>query len=109
MRWGPYAAADMGSSQKLREALAGGPARDKDRKEPAVADGILSVTPDPPEAAEWRNKSVLDIVAADSSFHQAEDAAGDGAVCAAAVVWWCALPAAQAAGLTCCLLFHWFM
>jgi hypothetical protein len=58
-------------AQKLKEALAG-PAKDK--KEPAVADGILSVTPDPPEAAEWR-KSVLDTIAADSSF-PADDEAG---------------------------------
>lgn len=44
----------MGSSRrKLREVLAGRPARDKERKEPAAAvtDNILSVTPDPPEAA----------------------------------------------------------
>jgi hypothetical protein len=58
-------------AQKLKEALAG-PAKDK--KEPAVADGILSITPDPPEAAEWR-KSVLDTIAADSSF-PADDEAG---------------------------------
>ena len=51
-------------TKRVKEALAG---PGKDKKEPAVADGILSVTPDPPEAAEWR-KSVLDTVAADSSF-----------------------------------------
>jgi hypothetical protein len=69
-------------SQKLKEALAG-PAKDK--KEPTVADGILSVTPDPPEASEWRNKSVLDTVASDSTF--LDDETGDGSVA-------CMLPAA---------------
>lgn len=52
-------------TQKLKEALAGPASKEKG---PPVADGILSVTPDPPEVAEWRNKSVLDTVAADSSF-----------------------------------------
>lgn len=62
-------------TQKLREALAG-PAKEKD-KQPPVADGILSVTPDPPEAAEWR-KSVLDTVVADSSFLDDGDGNADG-------------------------------
>jgi hypothetical protein len=90
----------MGSQKNLKEALAG-PAKDK--KEPTVADGILSLTPDPAEAAEWRNKSVLDTVAADSTFLQDDDI-GDGSVAC------CLLRAAQirAANLTavfllCCL------
>ena len=64
-------------TQKLREALAG-PSKDKD-KQPPVADGVLSVTPDPPEAAEWR-KSVLDTVAADSSFLEDSESGRPGMV-----------------------------
>jgi hypothetical protein len=71
----------MGATNKLKEALAG-PAKDK--REPAVADGVLSVTPDPPEAAEWRNKSVLNTVAADSTL--LEEESGDCTCCAAVLL-----------------------
>ena len=47
------------SQAKLREALAGGaPTKEKG---PPVADGVISETPDTPEAIEWRTKqSVID-------------------------------------------------
>eukprot|EP00878_Enallax_costatus_P025635 GHUV01027445.1.p1 GENE.GHUV01027445.1~~GHUV01027445.1.p1 ORF type:complete len:326 (+),score=70.47 GHUV01027445.1:292-1269(+) len=50
-------------ASRLKEALAGGQAKDKG---PVVADGVLTVTPDSPEAG-W-GPSVLDTVSADSSF-----------------------------------------
>lgn len=62
-------------AQKLREALSA--KADKSDKQPLEL-GVLSVTPDPPEVAEWRNKSFLDTVAADSGF--LEEADGEGVV-----------------------------
>lgn len=61
------------SQARLREALnAGGPGT-KD-KTPPVADGILSVTPDTPEAEEWRNRrSAIDSAAACSSYLDEDD------------------------------------
>jgi hypothetical protein len=44
---------------RLREALAGPPTEKS--KGPPVADGTLTVTPDTPEAVEWRTRrSVID-------------------------------------------------
>ena len=53
---------------RLREALnAGGPGPKE--KGPPVADGILSVTPDTPEAVEWRSRrSIIDSAGASSSY-----------------------------------------
>lgn len=70
---------DLGNSQasitqmsqaRLREALsAGGPATGTKDKGPPVADGVLSVTPDTPEAQEWKNRqSPIDIVCASSPY-----------------------------------------
>lgn len=89
-------------SQRLREALAG-PTKDKDKKEPFVVDGILSVTPDPPEAAEWRNKSVLDTVAADSTFLEDETGVGTalGHFCCA----WAGISASMPTACVSCLFF----
>lgn len=55
------------SQAKLREALAGGaPTKEKG---PPVADGVLSVTPDTPEAVEWRTRqSVIDAIASSSTY-----------------------------------------
>ena len=58
------------SNARLREALAGTPTV-KEKGTP-VADGSLTVTPDSPEAAEWRNKSVLDCVATTSTYLEDE-------------------------------------
>ncbi len=58
------------SQARLREALsAGGPATGAKDKGPPVADGVLSVTPDTPEAQEWKNRqSPIDIVCASSPY-----------------------------------------
>jgi chemotaxis protein histidine kinase CheA len=55
------------SQAKLREALAGGaPTKEKG---PPVADGVISETPDTPEAIEWRTKqSVIDTIASSSTY-----------------------------------------
>jgi hypothetical protein len=55
------------SQAKLREALAGGaPTKEKG---PPVADGVISETPDTPEAIEWRTKqSVIDSIASSSTY-----------------------------------------
>lgn len=62
---------------RLREALnAGGPGSQKE-KGPPSPDGILSVTPDTPEAVEWRTRqSVIDSAGASSSY--LEDDSGEG-------------------------------
>ncbi|CAL8461898.1 g1429 [Coccomyxa elongata] len=54
---------------RLREALnAGGPGSQKE-KGPQPVDGILSVTPDTPEAVEWRTRrSIIDSAGASSSY-----------------------------------------
>lgn len=51
------------NASRLKEALAGGQVKEKG---PAVADGVLSITPDPPEAG-W-GASVLDTLSAEESF-----------------------------------------
>ncbi|KAG7672953.1 hypothetical protein Ndes2526B_g08521 [Nannochloris sp. 'desiccata'] len=55
------------SQAKLREALAGGaPTKEKG---PPVADGVISETPDTPEAIEWRTKqSVIDSITSSSTY-----------------------------------------
>ena len=60
------------SQAKLREALAGGaPTKEKG---PPVADGVISETPDTPEAIEWRTKqSVIDSIASSSTYLDPED------------------------------------
>jgi hypothetical protein len=63
------------SNARLREALAGTPTV-KEKGTP-VADGSLTVTPDSPEAAEWRNKSILDCVATTSTYLE-DDSDGTG-------------------------------
>lgn len=57
---------------RLREALtAGGPGTKE--KGPPVADGLLSVTPDTPEAIEFRTRrSIFDSVGASSSYLEDE-------------------------------------
>lgn len=57
---------------RLREALtAGGPGTKE--KGPPVADGFLSVTPDTPEAIEFRTRrSIFDSVGASSSYLEDE-------------------------------------
>jgi len=68
----------QGGQARLREALqAGGPGSQKE-KGPPIADGILTVTPDTPEAVEWRSRrSVIDSAGASSSY--LEDESGEGA------------------------------
>ena len=65
---------------RLREALnAGGPGTKE--KGPPVADGSLTVTPDTPEAIEFRSrKSVIDSLGASSSGYL-EDETGASAQC----------------------------
>ena len=62
------------STARLREALnAGAPGNSKE-KGPPVADGILSVTPDTPEAAEWRTRrSAIDFPSSSSSYLEDEE------------------------------------
>mmetsp|Transcript_12537 Transcript_12537/g.35224 ORF Transcript_12537/g.35224 Transcript_12537/m.35224 type:complete len:1065 (+) Transcript_12537:198-3392(+) len=62
------------SNARLREALnAGGPGTSKE-KGPPVADGVLSVTPDTPEAAEWRTRqSAIDFPSSSSSYLEEDD------------------------------------
>ena len=57
--------AQAANASRLREALASSSVKEKGTP---VADGLLTVTPDSPEAAEWRNKSVLDCVATTSTY-----------------------------------------
>ena len=59
---------------RLREALqAGGPSTQKE-KGPPVADGILTVTPDTPEALEWKSRrSAIDSAGTSSSFLEDSD------------------------------------
>ena len=61
---------------RLREALtAGGPGTKE--KGPPVADGFLSVTPDTPEAIEFRSRrSIFDSVGASSSYLEDETGMG---------------------------------
>lgn len=68
------------SNARLREALnAGGPGTGKD-KGPPVADGVLSVTPDTPEAAEWRSRqSAIDFPSSSSTYLEEDD---DGSLAA---------------------------
>lgn len=54
------------STARVREALTG--TTTVKEKGPPVADGVLSVTPDTPEVAEWRSKQSLDCVATSSSY-----------------------------------------
>ncbi|KAK9834319.1 hypothetical protein WJX81_006825 [Elliptochloris bilobata] len=63
----------QGGQARLREALqAGGPGSQKE-KGPPVADGILTVTPDTPEAVEWRTRrSIIDSAGASSSYLEDE-------------------------------------
>lgn len=63
------------NASRLKEALAGGQAKEKG---PVVADGVLSITPDPPEAS-W-SKSVLESLSADSSFLEDDGGKGPAAV-----------------------------
>lgn len=71
------------SQARLREALtAGGPSTKE--KGPPVADGVLSVTPDTAEAIEWHSRqSVVDRIAACSSFLDDDDGAWAAAAAAA--------------------------
>jgi len=62
------------SNARLREALNAGGAGASKEKGPPVADGILSVTPDTPEAAEWRTRqSAIDFPSSSSSFLEEEE------------------------------------
>lgn len=64
------------SAQRLKEALAPHKA---DRGASAVPDGILSATPDAPDA-EWRSRSVLDTVCGDSTLLEEADSKQPGAL-----------------------------
>lgn len=64
-------AGNTSNNARVREALAGPPTV-KD-KTPPVADGVLSVTPDTPEVAEWRSKQSMDCVATTSTYLEDED------------------------------------
>jgi hypothetical protein len=70
------------SAARLREALtAGGPTSGKGDRA-AAADGVLSPTPDSPDAAEWRARaSIIDTACASSSYLDE-----DGGECACACV-----------------------
>ena len=59
---------------RLREALnAGGPGTQKE-KGPPVADGVLTVTPDTPEAREWKSRmSAIDSAGTSSSYLEDEE------------------------------------
>lgn len=59
---------------RLREALnAGGPGTQKE-KGPPVADGVLTVTPDTPEALEWKSRmSAIDSAGTSSSYLEDEE------------------------------------
>ena len=74
----------MTGQARLREALnAGGPGQKE--KGPPVADGVLTVTPDTPEALEWRTRrSFMDSAGASSSYLEddAGELAGDCQLCA---------------------------
>lgn len=65
----PPTSSNSVAQARLREALnAGGPGTKE--KGPPVADGFLSVTPDTPEAIEFRSRqSVIDSVGASSSSY----------------------------------------
>lgn len=60
----------MSQASRLREALnAGGPLPASKDKGPPVADGVLSVTPDTPEAVDWKSRqSPIDVVCASSPY-----------------------------------------
>ena len=64
------------SAARLREALtAGGPTSGKGDRA-AAADGVLSPTPDTPDAAEWRARaSIIDTACASSSYLDEESGA----------------------------------
>jgi hypothetical protein len=66
------------STARLREALtAGGPTSGKGARA-AAADGVLSPTPDTPDAAEWRARaSIIDTACASSSYLDEEGGACD--------------------------------
>lgn len=68
----PPTSSNSGAQARLREALnAGGPGTKE--KGPPVADGFLSVTPDTPEAIEFRSRqSVIDSGASSSSYLEDE-------------------------------------
>lgn len=76
------------SQARLREALnAGGPGTKE--KGPPVADGILSVTPDTPEAVEWRTRrSAIDSAGASSSYLEDEEE-GAAALHFLFLCWFC--------------------
>lgn len=61
------------SQARLREALTAGGPTAKDRG-PPIADGILTVTPDTPEAVEWRSRrSIIDSFASCSAYLDEDD------------------------------------
>lgn len=73
------------SQARLREALsAGGPTTTKERG-PPVSDGTLTVTPDTPEAVEWRSRrSIIDSIASCSTYLDDEDDGGGRWSCSSA-------------------------
>ncbi|KFM23482.1 MATH domain-containing protein [Auxenochlorella protothecoides] len=61
------------SQARLREALSAGGPTTKDRG-PPVSDGTLTVTPDTPEAVEWRSRrSIIDSIASCSTYLDDDD------------------------------------
>jgi hypothetical protein len=59
------------ANARIREALAAG--NNPKEKGPQVADGVLSITPDSPEAAEWRSRSLMDCAGTSSTFLDDDD------------------------------------
>lgn len=64
------------ANARIREALTAG--TNLKEKGTPTPDGVLTVTPDTPEVAEWRSKSVLDCVATTSSYLDEDDFDGIG-------------------------------
>jgi hypothetical protein len=62
----------MASSQRLVKEALGGGSHSKGAAAHLPPDGVLTQTPDPPDA-EWRNRSVLDTITDGSSFLEEPD------------------------------------
>lgn len=62
----------MTTNARIREALVG-TGNQKPDKGPPSYDGVLSITPDTPEVAEWRARSGNDCAGTSSAYLQDED------------------------------------
>lgn len=66
------------SQARLREALTASGPNAKDRGQ-TMCDGVLTVTPDTPEALEWRSRrSVIDTIASCSDYLREDDEGAPG-------------------------------